>query len=598
MKNSLFSRIVAGVVLVAFTVASCDTGFRPPKEGPIVTDSPPPTNDLKIFYLDSNNQPVSHDTGRTVMIAESEDAQGVAVVANYKLGGDLTVQVVNADNDSVVTFVYPVGKKTVPSRMTINVAGEEVKGEFSDYDWDTETYSVTFSQGEEAETFENLVLNKNVFTLHKPSILTIPSQDIRLQGILTTVALWTSLRLQIDDGTGIGSMAARKGWSWKTFFVVTFAAIAVVSLAALVIISAPAIIITAGTITIPLVTTTQTVLAVTAIVSGAAAVAISKIPDPPEPESSSSGSQRPQPPLPPEQPQPGSTSPNITVTENKEELENFNPEARLVKYLESMTFNIKLDEPGPVKFEQVYYMNPDTYLQDSDNAKVFRVTTAGTIDEGTGMEVTVENTKKGWLGDSGIYLVFAFDSYVTINKETGYVWDEKNGLVEPPDGTPGNLFILHVTGELPSLRITQNGGEMSNDGKAYDVGPKASLVFDIRHVGGIRPVNDLDQLFRIVDPATGKIANPEKVDAFPFALGVTGSLTEGIRLTVSRNSKSRVDEIRDDKVYQLLVWFDVDVYVNDRGSGHFWDEESGRIMRAEPGQLKGNLFIINLKAVD
>ena len=301
--------------------------------------------------------------------------------------------------------------------------------------------------------------------------------------------------------------------------------------------------------------------------------------------------------------------PRITITESGGTMENFNAEARLLGSPgDSVTFNIKLDEPGSPAFEEkvdVYAIAPDTYRvldldldKDFGNLQLFLpLSIEGNIHESDGMEITItKNTKGGWLDPDGrIYFVVAFGGrQVVINDATsGYVWDEKRGPVDSAAKRHGNLFILHLTVKHPEFRITQNGNAATNNGEAYDMEPGDSLGFDIQYLSGFtRPVSDLGKLLRIVDPVTGKIVGPEEVGSFPFALGVTGSLMEGIRLTVSRDGTSG-NEFKGDKV-QLLVWFDTDVVINNRGRGYFWDENHG-ITQAEAGRTKGNLFIINLR---
>ena len=604
MKNSLFSRIVAGIVLVAFTVASCDTGFRPPKEGPIVID-PPPASDLRLFYLDSNNKPAPWDTGKIAMIAETEDAQGVAVVASNKLGGGIAVQVVNANNDSVVTFVYPSGKN-FPSRVTINIGGEETEGKFSAYDRATETYSVTFSQDEETETFDNLFLNKNVFTLNQPNGRSNESQDARLQRITTTMALWASLMLQTDDDSGIGARAARGGGFWKKVVSTVLKAVAVVAVVVLIVI-APPLIITGGSIIIPLVTTAQIIVAAVALAAVAVAAVLDSIPSKTE--------------SPPQEPTylpPGIRLPRVSVTENEKEMENFNAEARFAGYPSSMTFKIKLEERGDKGLEEpeireIRAFDPDTYeLLDENNLGNLEyfydkenkgVNIEGSLDSDDGVLVTITNIKRNWNEPDGrICFAIEFNLPVVINGETrkGYVWNKGADALDVSYGQPGNYFGVNLTVRHAKLEVTQDFSIVINNGKTYSVDPKTVLDFDIEHLGGFTgPVGDFGQMFRAIDPGTGKLANPKDIGTFPFDLKVEGSnLVGGVRFSVSRNGKSRIDEIRDDTAQQLLVWFDTDVMINGRERGYRWNETQGRVVPAENGYITGNLFIINLKAVD
>ncbi|MCL2556949.1 MAG: hypothetical protein FWE09_00560 [Treponema sp.] len=593
MRTPLIYRIVAPILLVIFTITSCSNGLTH-GPGPINPPLPDSPEGLRFFYLDSGNRPTTVDTGRIAMfIEDNEDVEGVLVVAwvpGNHLDNGVVVQVINTNDDSMITMAY--GRdEAFPTTVAISAEGQEISGDFSAYDRETETYSVTFSLDGDVETFEDLVLNKNVFSAHEFSGELSESQNVRLQRIVTTLALWESLRLQIDDESEIGARFLPR-WL-KRIVVGVLVAVAVVAFVAVVIMAPPAAVTISGIgIAIPITTTAQAVAAGVGMAASAAAIVVAALPPPSPPP-------KPEPPTPPPPPPPppDSVMPAVLITENGVPVKNFD-ETRYVRHGESITLNVKLIEPGNPSF----YRNPsvvaicplDNSLGTCHNAVLFTTSTEGNIGDPEGVNITVSKSRDGFIDDGNIYFAIWFDYHTIINGETeGYEWNDAAGIRKPSTNThAGYLFILSLT-VYTSFSITLDGNAVTNNGDIHYIGPGDSLDFDIRMITGIsRPIGEGDQLFRIIDSGTSRMAEPMYTSAFLLNTEASGTVKDGLKLSVSRNNMRGNFESEN---VQLVIWFNIPVSINGRHGGFLWDEDRGI---REAGPMQGHLFVINLRVRD
>jgi hypothetical protein len=168
---------------------------------------------------------------------------------------------------------------------------------FSPYDDITESFSIDLGCGPTTERYDNLILNKNVFTAYPEDPDLDDSQNLRVRNIITSLALWTSLAVQTEstdvalERNEAGAYIILTGGAKEVFKTIAtvFAIVAVVAVAIAVISCPPAAIavtsIVGGGVEIAIgITNAVTAVAVgVAVVSGIAAVAFNdaadKIPD-------------------------------------------------------------------------------------------------------------------------------------------------------------------------------------------------------------------------------------------------------------------------------------------------------------------------------
>ena len=293
---------------------------------------------------------------------DSKDVLIISTLPNNSLEDAITVRIINNQNKSDTSFFYTSGNP-FPSKMTIAMDGETLTGEFSAYNGTTETFSATFSDGDETEAFEDLILNKNVFTAHEDDDRLTDTQNVRYRAILTTLALWTSIAIQIGNGSEINALS--RGFSWGNFFTGALAVVAVAAVIALVIVSLPAAVsIVGAAINVSLVTTPQIVLASVAGRAAIGAGVLSMLPENERPSKSPPPYVHPPPYIPPT-PTPPTTidkRPIITITHKDVPLEN---NGRLY-YLapptatspgESITFDVKIISTAGFSVEEIMNVN-------------------------------------------------------------------------------------------------------------------------------------------------------------------------------------------------------------------------------------------------
>jgi hypothetical protein len=232
VQPTVRSRLVAAFLLAAFLSMTCtlpdsgdssggtntsatqtDTGgtTAPPVIPPGADIPAVPELPLRpaVFFLDENYQPTTEDTGRTGITAFSV-AEGPSVLVSSEYTGSqpvvrffgrsageegaepvyATVALTFADKDSLFPSTCQVEQRQGEETFTVNA-------EFSPYNSTTETFSVTYEYGQ--ETFDNLVLNKNIFTAYQFTSEVSESQNIRMRNAVVAMGLWAALEIQAQE---------------------------------------------------------------------------------------------------------------------------------------------------------------------------------------------------------------------------------------------------------------------------------------------------------------------------------------------------------------------------------------------------------------
>ena len=275
MKASVFCRIIALAVLVIFTITSCNFYISPV---PDVFSVPVGKGDIRYVFLDENYQPTIYDIGKMAMFVENNElAKDVLIVSEIygnNIDNDVVVRVINGQNNSLVSFFFFRGQE-FPYKMVMTMDGEDAVGIFSLYNPLQQTYSVEFTyETNETEAFTNLVLNNAIFSQFKWSDELTETQNTRAQCIVTTLALWTSMAIQIDDDFDVISRSLLKKILKKVLIV-----IAVVAIAVVVILAPPAAIVVAGTTITVSATTTPAIIAAGIAIAAIAVAALIDILD-------------------------------------------------------------------------------------------------------------------------------------------------------------------------------------------------------------------------------------------------------------------------------------------------------------------------------
>jgi hypothetical protein len=320
MKTKIADRLVALALVVPFFFTTSCPGISGSQETdntvtypaitlPDVPETPKIPPKPLVFYLDGQYRPVMEDTGRTgftVMYGMPDES---VLLSSEDTGGDPIVRIMTVSQQEgemslVDTFFYfhnqdsPFPYRCSVAREYEGVTFEQVDVSFSDYNETTESFSVAYS----GTTFDNLVLNKGVFSAYTADPSLSKSKNIRMRNAITALALWTALEIQ---GTERGLAAAFPRYEINEFGAYiyqakgakealgwVFVGIAVVALTVAVIACPPAsiaIVSTVGgislTVTAGVSTATGAIAAGVAMASAGAAALIWALPDPPVPES-------------------------------------------------------------------------------------------------------------------------------------------------------------------------------------------------------------------------------------------------------------------------------------------------------------------------
>lgn len=191
-----FSRLIAMIVLISFTLAGCPFFVNPPENGSVVIK--PGEGNPRYAYIDEEGNISETDTGKTLLFVENNlNAEGVFVVAD-KYGNEDRVTINNRNDGSVVCMYFKDNKK-FPHRMEISVNEKIYYALFSMYRDKTSDYDVVFMHGNEAEMMNNLVLNNGIFSLYVDDENLKDSENQRLYNITIALGLWGSLAYYLDD---------------------------------------------------------------------------------------------------------------------------------------------------------------------------------------------------------------------------------------------------------------------------------------------------------------------------------------------------------------------------------------------------------------
>ncbi|MDR3303654.1 MAG: hypothetical protein LBS86_04515 [Treponema sp.] len=305
------SRLTALLLILAFLLSGCPTptnspvSASPDGESPVPSaptapstpSNPPPVSvpptitslvpipqilhpEASFFYLNRNAVPTSVDTGRTgFIIRNMEETRGLVIVSEYT-GVKPITRVFGIAGIDRIDFEYPVaGSLQFPERIVIVREGvTDIVAELSPYDDARETFSVELHDAEFAETYDDLVLNKSVFTAYPGDHTLNASQNLRVRNIITAVALWTSLAIQTDAlsaAQGVernenGAYIVVAGGAKQVFQTIAtvFAVVAVIAVAAVVIMCPPIALV------VPSIISNVTVIPLAAIIS----IAVGAIP--------------------------------------------------------------------------------------------------------------------------------------------------------------------------------------------------------------------------------------------------------------------------------------------------------------------------------
>ena len=459
MKVTVFCRIIALVVLVVFTFTSCNFYISPV---PDTFSVPIGKGDIRYVFLDENYQPTIHDVGKMAMYVENnEQAKDVLIISEItgnNIGNDVVVRVINGQNDSFASFFFHSGQK-FPYKIAMTMDGEDVVGIFSMYNDFDQTYSVEFTyETEETDVFTDLILNNEIFTQFKWSDELTETQNTRAQCIVTTLALWTSIALQINDDFDVTGRALK----WKDIKKVLkgfFIAVAVVAVLVVLAPVAPAAIAVAGaTVTISLTTTTQIVAAAVAVAATAAAVFIDKIPDvitKDKDDSSDSGggihiTPDPNPNRPP--------MIEITYADSGKKVPNRKTPPEYIEPGEEITYNIKITDVGARGDKTgIIYEGDEEYISPFDstntligwdigNAVFFeRPIISGDINNV--VQITIKRKElAGFFGDGIVQFAISFKQDVIINDfSDGIDFIIYNSGHSYTSGISKHAFILNFT---------------------------------------------------------------------------------------------------------------------------------------------------------
>jgi len=442
MRLPLIYKIISPFILVVFTITSCNF-FSIPEPNTITV--PLGKGDIRFVYLDEDNRPTINDIGKMAMYVENneltKDVLVLAEIQNDNIDNDVVVRVINKQNNSLVSFFYYRGQ-IFPHKTVITIDGDTITGQFSIYNAAFETYSVEFTNKDgESEKYNNFILNKNVFSLHKKDNALTDTQNVRISHIITTLALWNSLAFQLDDNFKVGSRGIAK-WL-KNLLTLVFAVVAIVAVVAVIVLAPPAAItLTGSTLTVAITTTPQAIAAGVAIASGATAVIINGLPEIPDAQ---------------EGPSPNANRrPVIEITLDNNTIENNKMPPYYLKYDpvnkkgESLTFNIKVTDFGSPEAINISSINglinwieptEKKFIYNNTNRLFFNVSVGSNTNNV--YPIIIERIKDGYINEGTIQLVLKFGRDVTINKKTDGIdfWDLDDNPVEGKK----DIFVINLT---------------------------------------------------------------------------------------------------------------------------------------------------------
>jgi hypothetical protein len=453
---------------VVFVLTGCDLFSMPmPMPDP---EQPPgfPRGEIAFAYLNAANRLAYNDTaGRMAMIVanlhitpslSSPSVLIVAAIPGNNPANGVTVDVKTdflpwISRTSSFQMHYADGKAfphtitIIFGRETPSVGFATFTGTFSTFNYLTQTYSVTFSSCTGAKvSFSNLILNSQVFELHEEEYQGLTNtQNIRLNRIMTTLAIWSSLQQQIaanheEDANSVQNMVVR-ALSNASF----------TAAVALSIPSAPEAIIT------PDVAIAPAPEIITRLYAAYGAIS---------PLARNSQASWLLPPPPPRPPAPSGPLPEITVALDGTPVENNSAYPFLPEIGESFTFQIAvtnlqgLDYRNIIDMEYLFFLFEPRMqefggmLSPSLANAIFFDFEASPFSDGI-VHLTITRRNMDWFVYQGIVqIVIRFAQFVKINgNASGYVWDgagpwDREALTEAEGGY---LFILNFSSRLPGV---------------------------------------------------------------------------------------------------------------------------------------------------
>jgi hypothetical protein len=256
------------------------------------------------FYFDGN-KPTMLDTGRTgFMAAYMEAAKNLVVVSDDRETDDHPVVYFYGIEDIACVEVHFDREADFPRGFAIYREGlPPVTGGLSEYDEETETFSLELRCVADFEMYPGLVLNKSLFDAYPDQGDMTESQYRRAKNILTSLALWASIAYQtadtapavagVRDASGAYLMLASKS-AIQTIAKVLYV-VAIIAAVVVVIACPPAALAmsSAGIVLVPIVTPLQVAAVTVSIVTMVGAVILEEIasnmPDEPPPVTINTG---------------------------------------------------------------------------------------------------------------------------------------------------------------------------------------------------------------------------------------------------------------------------------------------------------------------
>jgi hypothetical protein len=122
-------------------------------------------------------------------------------VAEEQEDGDTAVRFLDGGNGMAASMYFSGGAAPAfPSGFVLNRENEDtITGTFSPYNEDAETFSLTLEYEGETQTFDGLVLNKNIFSVYQNDDSLTPGQNTRVRNYVIAVGLWTAIMLQFEE---------------------------------------------------------------------------------------------------------------------------------------------------------------------------------------------------------------------------------------------------------------------------------------------------------------------------------------------------------------------------------------------------------------
>jgi hypothetical protein len=214
MKKEIYSfkfRFVAFVVLLAFTAMSCSllNSGEPEGKEKEYPDPTPPTKQKDpsmptTFYLTETYELSETDTGRTGFFVGDEASLRDFLTVAEDLGDQrIAVRFINAAKNQTISLYFPSISATFPNKIIMDMGPElKIEGTFGPYAGITETFSLTLAplrEGGESGLMEDLVLNKNVFTLYQNDEMYTSSQNTRIRAYLIALAVWVPIQQRFAE---------------------------------------------------------------------------------------------------------------------------------------------------------------------------------------------------------------------------------------------------------------------------------------------------------------------------------------------------------------------------------------------------------------